>query len=45
MDVTLVERRRARYAEAIGNARAWDDRIVELDDMDVALAELLAGAV
>ncbi len=45
VDVTLVERRRARYAEAIGNARAWDDRIVELDDMDVALAELLAGAV
>jgi len=45
VDVTLVERRRARYAEAIGNARAWDDRIVELDDMDVALAELFAGAV
>ncbi|MFM7064858.1 MAG: sigma-70 family RNA polymerase sigma factor [Actinomycetes bacterium] len=45
VDVTLVERRRARYAEAIGSARAWDDRIVELDEVDVALAELLAGAV
>lgn len=45
VDVTIVGRRRARYAEAIGNARNWDDRIGEPDDMDQALAELLAGAV
>ena len=45
VDVTLVERRRTRYAEAIGNARNWDDRIGEPDQMDQALAELLAGAV
>ena len=45
VDVTIVGRRRTRYAEAIGNARNWDDRIGEPDQMDQALAELLAGAV
>lgn len=45
VDMTIVERRRTRYADAIGNARRWDDRIGEPDEMDKALAELLAGAV
>jgi RNA polymerase sigma factor for flagellar operon FliA len=45
VDVTIVGRRRAKYADAIGNARNWDDRIGEPDDMDQALAELLVGAV
>ena len=45
VDMTIVERRRTRYADAIGNARSWDDRIGEPDEMDKALAELLAGAV
>ena len=45
VDVTIVGRRRAKYAAAIGSARNWDDRIGEPDEMDQALAELLAGAV
>lgn len=45
VDMTIVERRRTRYADAIGNARSWDDRIGGPDEMDKALAELLAGAV
>ncbi|MFM7069441.1 MAG: sigma-70 family RNA polymerase sigma factor [Actinomycetes bacterium] len=45
VDLTIVGRHRARYAAAIGDSRAWDDRIGEPDSMDVAIAGLLAGAV
>lgn len=43
VDRTIVDRRRTRYADAIGAASAWDDRIVEVDLTAEAFAEMMSA--
>ena len=43
VDSTLVERRRTRFAEAVGSATAWDERIVEVDLTADAFAAMMTA--
>lgn len=43
VDRTLVERRRTRFAEAVGAASAWDERIVEVDLTAEAFAAMMTS--